>query len=54
MAEFLQMGGYAFYVWLSYGTVAAVLGYQYFAPLLKRKKLLDELAAELPPRAAER
>ncbi len=47
MAEFLHMGGYAFYVWSSYGMVAAVLGYHYFSPLIRRRKLLAELAGEL-------
>ena len=46
MAEFLRMGGYAFYIWCSYGVVAALLAYQYFAPLRKRRKLLAELAAQ--------
>ena len=53
MAEFLSMGGYGFYIWLSYGVVVAVLVYHYFSPLRKRKKLLEELAAELPRRNTE-
>ena len=48
MADFFHMGGYAFYVWSSYGVVAAVLVYHYLSPLLRRKKLLEELATELP------
>ena len=40
------MGGHGFYVWCSYGVVTAVLAYQYFSPLVRRKKLLAELAAE--------
>ena len=50
MAEFLYMGGYGFYIWMSYGVVVVVLVYHYFSPLRKRKKLLEELAAELPRR----
>ncbi len=46
------MGGYGFYVWCSYGVVAVVLAWHYFSPLVKRKKLLAELAAELPPEPA--
>ena len=46
MAEFLQMGGHGFYVWCSYGVVAGVLVQQYVSPLVKRKKLLAELASE--------
>ncbi len=47
MAEFLHMGGYGFFVWGSYGVVAAVLIQQYVAPLRRRKKLLAELELEL-------
>ncbi|MGR3913501.1 MAG: heme exporter protein CcmD [Gammaproteobacteria bacterium] len=47
MAEFAQMGGHAFPVWCSYGLVAALLAHGFCAPLLRRKKLLAELAAEL-------
>lgn len=46
MAEFFAMGGYAFYVWGSYGVVAAVLVHQYVAPLIRRRKLLREVAGE--------
>ena len=42
----LSMGGHGFYVWCSYGVVAAVLAYHYFSPLVKHKKLLAELASE--------
>lgn len=44
MAEFFGMGGYAWFVWGSYGLVAAVLIQQYAAPLLRRRRLLRELA----------
>jgi len=43
MAEFFDMGGYAFYVWLSYGVVGVVLVYHYLSPLVKHKKLIREL-----------
>jgi len=46
VAEFFAMGGYAFYVWGSYATVTAVLVHQYAAPLIRRRKLLRELAGE--------
>ncbi len=45
--QFLHMGGYGFFVWGSYGVVAAVLIQQYVAPLRRRKKLLAELELEL-------
>jgi heme exporter protein D len=43
MAEFLDMGGHGFYIWFSYAVVILVLGYHYFAPLQKRKKLIRNL-----------
>lgn len=46
MREFFFMGGHGFYVWTSYGVVVALLVYQYVVPLLKRRKLLAQLAAE--------
>jgi len=46
VAEFFAMGGYAFYVWGSYGVVAVVLVHQYVAPLIRRRRLLRELAVE--------
>lgn len=49
MAEFLAMGGYAFYVWVSYGMVAVILVCYYVHPVLKKRKLLRDLAAQ-PPR----
>jgi heme exporter protein D len=53
MAEFLHMGGYAFYVWWSYGVVGVVLAYHYFSPLVRRKKLIRELASSPLNRNAE-
>ena len=47
--HWLSMGGHGFYVWCSYGVVAAVLAYHYFSPLVKHKKLLAELASEQAP-----
>lgn len=44
MSEFLAMGGHGFYIWCSYFTVGAVLAYAFCAPLLRRKKLLAEIA----------
>lgn len=57
MAEFLHMGGYAFFVWSSYGVVAVLLVYHAVAPIRKRRKLLATLAVELKthhPTAAAR
>jgi len=44
MSEFFHMGGYAFYVWLSYGIVALVLLANLASPILLKKRLLRELA----------
>tara|TARA_R110000787_G_scaffold78941_10_gene172434 strand:- start:394 stop:573 length:180 start_codon:yes stop_codon:yes gene_type:complete len=41
--EFLEMGGYAFYVWSSVGLALAVLGWNVLAPVLTRRSLLNEL-----------
>ncbi|MFQ5642583.1 MAG: heme exporter protein CcmD [Thiogranum sp.] len=44
MSEFLHMGGYGFYVWLSYGIALLVLLANVLSPVLLKKKLLRELA----------
>ena len=42
--EFLNMGGYAFYVWTSYGLALAVLLVNVILPMRQRKKLLNDIA----------
>jgi len=42
--EFLHMGGYAFYVWTSYGLALVVLLVNVILPLRQRKKLLGGIA----------
>jgi len=44
MNDFLHMGGYATYVWSSYGIALVVLLANLFAPILARRKLLTQLA----------
>ncbi|WP_424945871.1 heme exporter protein CcmD [Candidatus Spongiihabitans sp.] len=44
MVEFFDMGGYGFYIWISYGVFAIMLGYNYFAPLRRHKKLIQALS----------
>jgi heme exporter protein D len=44
MSEFLNMGGYAFYVWGSYGAGALVFGWNLLAPALRRREVLRRLA----------
>ena len=41
--EFLDMGGYAFYVWTSYGIALAVLLINVILPYRQRKKLLSDI-----------
>jgi heme exporter protein D len=42
--EFLHMGGYAFYVWTSYGIALIVLLANILLPVLQRRKLLADIA----------
>jgi heme exporter protein D len=44
--EFLHMGGYAFYVWTSYGIAAAVLIANAIAPIYARRELERRLARQ--------
>lgn len=50
--EFLQMGGYAFYVWCSYGLSALVLGFVLLTPAIRHRQLRRDLARR--ERRAER
>jgi heme exporter protein D len=43
MGEFFHMGGYAFYVWTSYGLALIVLLANVLAPLRQRRKILADL-----------
>ena len=42
--EFLDMGGYAFYVWTSYGITLVILVANVIGPLRLRRKLLTNIA----------
>lgn len=44
MQQFFAMGGYAFYVWTSYGLALIVLLANIFIPVMQRKRLLRSLA----------
>ena len=44
LTEFLHMGGYAFYVWTSYGITLIVLVVNLVVPIRHRKKLLGDFA----------
>ena len=51
MEEFFNMGGYAFYVWTSYGIALFVLLANVILPLRQRRKLLDGIARAARRRA---
>ena len=43
MAEFLHMGGYAFYVWTSYAIGAVVLWLNWYLPRKQHSRRLHQL-----------
>jgi heme exporter protein D len=43
MSEFLAMGGYAWYVWMSYGAAALAVIVEVAALRARRKRALDDL-----------
>lgn len=47
MAEFFHMGGYAVYVWSSYGLAFVVLGANIVAARIKRKRTEQQLLRRL-------
>ena len=47
LEEFFHMGGYAAYVWSSYGIALVVLVANIISPILERRKLLAQLARRL-------
>jgi len=42
-SEFFNMGGYAFYVWWSYGISFVVLGWTFLSPIFTKKNIIKEL-----------
>lgn len=42
LIQFFHMGGYAFYVWLSYGSVLTLLAIQWFIPWRRWQKYFRE------------
>ena len=44
LSEVLDMGGYGFYVWTSYGIALVVLVANVVAPMKMRRKLLADFA----------
>ncbi|MGZ8219300.1 heme exporter protein CcmD [Methylomagnum sp.] len=45
--QFFSMGGYAFYVWTSYGLMAVVLVLNIVLPLLRNVEVKDGIARRL-------
>ncbi len=43
--EFLDMGGYAFYVWTSYGITLVILIVNVIGPARQRRKILADIAS---------
>lgn len=47
LEEFLHMGGYAGYVWSSYGITLVVLLANIISPIRERRRLLTQLARRM-------
>ena len=54
MSEFLAMGGYAWYVWMSYGACALAVAVEIALVRARRKRVFEELrmSAQPQPRAS--
>lgn len=52
-SDFLNMGGYAFYVWTAYFLALVVLGANLLLPLRDRKRVLKLLKARMQREAAQ-
>ncbi len=42
-SEFFAMGGYAFFVWMSYGITVAVIVLNIVMPLIQRKQVIKRV-----------
>jgi heme exporter protein D len=42
-SEFFNMGGYAVYVWSSYGIALVLLGWTFISPIFTKKSIIKEL-----------
>ncbi|MDH5444203.1 MAG: heme exporter protein CcmD [Gammaproteobacteria bacterium] len=47
MSEFFHMGGYAFFVWTSYGIALVVLLANIILPMQRKKEILKNLKRRL-------
>lgn len=41
--EFFDMGGYAFFVWTSYGLFAVIIALNIIAPIIQRRKIIARI-----------
>ena len=48
MSEFLAMGGYAWYVWMSYGAAVLAVLVEVAAVRARRRRALEELRMSAP------
>ncbi|MCL1144357.1 heme exporter protein CcmD [Shewanella gaetbuli] len=46
-ADFIDMGGYGFFVWLAYGVTFGCLGILILHSLSQKKKVLTEIAKKM-------
>ena len=49
MSEFFAMGGYAWYVWMSYGAVAVAVLVEAVAVRIRRRRAFEELRISAGP-----
>ncbi|AXQ13907.1 MULTISPECIES: heme exporter protein CcmD [Shewanella] len=47
LAEFFNMGGYAFYVWLAYGVTFVSLSLLILVSSMKKRRVLQEIASKV-------
>ena len=47
MAEFFNMGGYAFFVWTSYGIAAAILLLNAILPIQRKREIMNSIKRRL-------
>jgi heme exporter protein D len=53
-SEFFHMGGYAFFVWTSYGIAFVVLLANIISPIMQRKKTIARIKRAIKREAIER
>jgi heme exporter protein CcmD len=53
MIEWLSMGGYAYYVWMSYGALAIALVAEVIALASRRRRALEQLVEHAQEEAFE-